>query len=222
MFNDVAIYKGNIKIEYLPYSIHEFGQPQDINKDGIPELIISECTGGANCCFGGYVYSLGDTLKQILRFEPSLTRFQMKDIDADSIYEFLWYDDCFANWNDIYRHYFPPLIWGWDGEKYKLRNFGFSDYILKGVEEKALKILDPEFKGPMKGYGYDTKDMNYTPADIWDFIILFSYAGRIAKADSIFEMYWIGDESDKIEKYNLFKNTLRSCPYWQQLLESDW
>jgi hypothetical protein len=222
MFNDVAIYRGDKKVEYLAYSGHEFGQPQDINNDGIPELVISEYTGGANCCFGGYVYSFGDTLKQILRFEPSLTNFDMKDIDSDSIYEFLWHDDCLAYWNDIYRFYFPPLIWDWNGKKYKLRNFAFSEYILKGIEEKAIKILDPEFERPMKGLGYDTSNMNYTPGDLWEFLMLFSYAGKMAKADSIFEKYGNPEIIENTQKYELFKLTIQSSSYWQKLLDSNW
>ena len=64
--------------------------------------------------------------------------------------------------------------------------------------------------------------MNFTPADIWEFIMLFSYAGKISKADSIFEEYWLGGQNEKQMKYDLFKKTLQESSYWNELQESDW
>jgi len=213
MFNDVAIYKGNKKIEYLPYSIHEFGQPQDINKDGILEMIISECTGGANCCFGGYVYSLGDSLGLIWRYEPRIRDFRLIDIDGDSIKELCGYDDTFAHWNETYKFYLPPLIWAWNGNEYRLRNFGIANYILKDVDMEAIRNMTPTPHLPEFESGFN---------DVWTDIIYLCYAGMIDTAEFVFNNYWPGESKEKQERFAQFMRTLNSGPHWQQLLESDW
>ncbi len=68
----------------------------DINGDGKPEVIIETYSGGAHCCFGAQVYSLGETPQLILDKPPSNAGGQFQDLDGDQIYEFVTYDDVFA------------------------------------------------------------------------------------------------------------------------------
>ena len=65
----------------------------DINGDGTPEVIIEIYTGGAHCCFGTQVYSLGETPELILDKPKSNAGGQFQDLDGDKIYEFVTYDD---------------------------------------------------------------------------------------------------------------------------------
>jgi len=68
----------------------------DINGDGYPEAIIETYSGGAHCCFGTQVYSLGAQPKLILKKPESNAGGQFEDLDNDNIYEFITYDDTFA------------------------------------------------------------------------------------------------------------------------------
>lgn len=68
----------------------------DINGDGYPEVIIETYTGGAHCCFGTQVYSLGEKPTLILKKPESNAGGQFQDLDGDNIYEFITYDDIFA------------------------------------------------------------------------------------------------------------------------------
>jgi hypothetical protein len=68
----------------------------DINGDGNPEVVIETYTGGAHCCFGTQVYSLGETPKLILDKPRSNAGGQFQDLDGDRIYEFVTYDDIFT------------------------------------------------------------------------------------------------------------------------------
>ena len=68
----------------------------DINGDGNPEVIIETYSGGAHCCFGTQVYSLGKQPKLILKKPESNAGGQFEDLDGDGIYEFITYDDIFA------------------------------------------------------------------------------------------------------------------------------
>lgn len=68
----------------------------DINGDGYPEVIVETYSGGAHCCFGTQVYSLGPQPKLLLKKPESNAGGQFKDLDSDGIYEFITYDDIFA------------------------------------------------------------------------------------------------------------------------------
>ena len=68
----------------------------DINGDGYPEVIIETYTGGAHCCFGTQVYSLGETPTLVLKKPESNAGGNFQDLDGDNIYEFITYDDTFA------------------------------------------------------------------------------------------------------------------------------
>ncbi len=68
----------------------------DINGDVYPEAIIETFSGGAHCCFGTQVYSLGKQSKLILKKPESNAGGQFEDLDGDNIYEFITYDDLFA------------------------------------------------------------------------------------------------------------------------------
>ncbi|NOY98190.1 MAG: hypothetical protein GXP40_03160, partial [Chloroflexi bacterium] len=68
----------------------------DLNGDGYPEVIIETYSGGAHCCFGTQVYSLGATPVLILQKPESNAGGQFQDLDGDGVYEFVTYDDLFA------------------------------------------------------------------------------------------------------------------------------
>ncbi len=68
----------------------------DINGDGYPDMIVETYTGGAHCCMGTQVYSLGETPRLILEKPESNVGGQFKDLDGDNIYEFITADDVFV------------------------------------------------------------------------------------------------------------------------------
>ena len=68
----------------------------DINGDGYPDVIVNTYSGGAHCCFGTQVYSLGETPMLILEKPESNANGEFQDLDGDDIYEFITTDDLFA------------------------------------------------------------------------------------------------------------------------------
>jgi hypothetical protein len=171
---------------------------RDINGDGLEDILVSIYTGGANCCFGANLYSLDDSIRLIFEIESNLRPFDLADLEKDHIPEFIVRDETFAHWKDTYRWYLPILIWRWDGDKYRLANFRFPDYVLQE-------------------YGA------FTPCDdLWGSAISLSYAGRIAEADSIFLHCWPDSIPGKMGEFRAFKKELEGGKYWQELQQSDW
>lgn len=68
----------------------------DINGDGQPEAVIRTWSGGAHCCYGLRVYSLGEQARPILAPEPSNCDGRFEDLDGDGRLEYLSCDDAFA------------------------------------------------------------------------------------------------------------------------------
>lgn len=97
-FEDILMIEklGSPSIRIEQASAIELLTGTDINGDGFPEAIIETYTGGAHCCLGTQVYSLGEQPKLILKKPESNTGGQFEDIDNDGIYEFITYDDLFA------------------------------------------------------------------------------------------------------------------------------
>lgn len=83
-----------IQLEY--FSGFDALSGTDLTADGVRELIVNTYTGGAHCCFGVTVYSLGDTATKILETRPSNCGGQFRDLDGDGVLEFVTCDDIFA------------------------------------------------------------------------------------------------------------------------------
>ncbi len=171
----------------------------DINADGKREFLISYYTGGANCCFGAYLYSVGDTLELQFHIEPNLRDYSLIDLDKDRIPEFVYFDNLFAHWQDCYRCYLPLLIWRWDGEKYRLANYRYSDYILKDYDLAHLPC------------GED-----------WGTVITLYYAGKSEIADSLFNACWPLDELARTSELEAFKKYFGYNKFLKELQESFW
>ncbi len=68
----------------------------DLTNDGTPEVIIERFTGGAHCCSGTEVYSVGDRLENVLSRVPAECGGGFNDLDGDGTYEYITCDDVFA------------------------------------------------------------------------------------------------------------------------------
>jgi hypothetical protein len=68
----------------------------DITGDGIPEVIVETYSGGAHCCFGTLVYSLGAQATRLLETQASNCGGEFRDLDDDGVLEYVTCDDRFA------------------------------------------------------------------------------------------------------------------------------
>jgi hypothetical protein len=188
----------------------------DINDDSIDEIIIDIFTGGANCCFTTRVYALKDSLEEILNFDAVAHGSSLVDIENDSIPEFITWDNRWAGWqsdNASWKAYLPRIVWRWDGHKYRVANYKFSEYLIKLLNSDA-SILFPKvpFVVPEDCDKYN----------IWDIMINNYYAGRADLADSMFNACWPAQDTMKLKIYEQFQHRLRVSNYWPQVLESKW
>jgi len=69
----------------------------DLNADGYPDVVVETYSGGAHCCFGTQVFSLRPNGAALILQKPeSNAGGYFEDLNADSVSEFITYDDSFA------------------------------------------------------------------------------------------------------------------------------
>jgi hypothetical protein len=59
----------------------------DITGNGIPDLIVTEWTGGAHCCFTAHVFELGEAFARIGQIPGGDGGVLFRDLNGDGIYE---------------------------------------------------------------------------------------------------------------------------------------
>lgn len=196
---------------------------RDINGDGTREFILHCDHGGQQGYDDILVFSLRDEPTIINSVSCGSPFVRVIDIDKDDIPEVFCGDYLFVGWKahpsasaDL------RLIWKWDGEKYRLANFKFSDYLLEQTSDWwAGEIPLPD---TLEGHRYDpeAKEPDFPPVKLWGKMLRYIFAGQAAQADSLFDEYWPEDIPGKEEFYRDFKRHLEGDSLWQQLLESDW
>ncbi len=76
---------------------------EDINNDGIPELIFQTGYLWADCCFTQYIYELKEQPKLIYSFELGNARvLNFQDINSDGVKEIIAGEDRSADWSFCY------------------------------------------------------------------------------------------------------------------------
>jgi hypothetical protein len=69
----------------------------DLNADGYPDLVVSAWSGGAHCCYSSGIYSVGETVQQVLSLETgNCGPGELEDLDGNGTFEFITCDDRWA------------------------------------------------------------------------------------------------------------------------------
>jgi hypothetical protein len=65
----------------------------DINGNQIPDLIVTEWTGGAHCCYTAHVFELGASLRTIGEIRGRDGGVLFRDLDGNGVYEAVIQDE---------------------------------------------------------------------------------------------------------------------------------
>jgi len=89
---------------------------RDINGDGFPDLIVSDWSGGAHCCYTTSVYSVGDEPKEILALSTgNCGPGEFEDLDGDGTLELVTCDDQFGyTYCTFADSPFPRVVYAYD------------------------------------------------------------------------------------------------------------
>ena len=199
---------GSIYEEYKTNSLISIGS--DITGDGKPNLVVSEWTGGAHCCFLFHVFEIGDQFRYIQTINAGDSDCaDFKNVDNDPALEFPMADWTFANWRACFAASpAQEVILKYNGKKYEMApdlmrkpRLTHEELIKMATDIKTL--LDWKAKQP--------------PVQLWARMLDLIYTGNMDQAWALIELSW-PDEIDGKECFlKDFKAQLAKSPFWKDV-----
>jgi hypothetical protein len=185
---------------------------EDITGKGIPNLVVSEWTGGAHCCYHFYIFEIGKKFRKVSMLDGGhgdLTHFE--DLDGDNSLEFCTNDWTFAYWKTSFNYSpAPPIVLGFRNGAYRLA---------KGLMQKtapALSDIKAKLDSVHKEELWKAGD---PPPALWDYMLELIYGGHADFAWRFFESAWPSDVPGKKEFLKEFRIQLSKSPYWKEIKE---
>lgn len=190
---------------------------RSITSEGQPNLVVSEWTGGAHCCFIYYVFQIGDTFKLIDRLDAEHgDNSDFEDLRKDGNLEFVMADWTFAYWKTSFaRSPAPTVILRYQESRYRpdlemMRKPRPNDQDLHSMAEnlKAKFADETEIDGNNKWKA---------PPDLWSEMLDLIYSGNRDSAWRLLDMSWPVNYPNKAEFLNDFKAQLVTSPYFHDI-----
>ena len=188
----------------------------DINKDGIPDIIVETYSGGAHCCFTTQVYSLGEEPILILKTPESNVIGEFEDIDDDGIYEFITADDTFAY---IYCPFvsspFVKVIMAYDAQERR-----YLPASPKFSEEYAQNIKDDTYNAERVFRANASENGEWdetTKCSILPLMLDYIYIGDIETARAELDRLYEFDDKERF--WNEVMLTVQDSPLYIEIDE---
>ena len=193
---------------------------RDLTGDGRPELVFSDFSGDAHCCFTTWIFSLGDSLIPLGRWEGEHSPVRLEDMDGDGLPELRLVDFVFAYWNAPYSASpRPELVFRWENDRYRLcwplmsaarAPFGSENL----MREEALYVgrLIGEAAPERSGEGWD-----WLPSLYWKTALDFIYTGRGGGAWEWMDTAWPEGVEGREAFLADFRERLGESRYWDEL-----
>ncbi len=123
----------------------------DLTGDGVPELLVSESSGGAHCCHTFRVISLGATPELLLDYQAGNAWLEgPENLDQTRAYELVGRDDFLTNDASASSYaatYFVPVVWVYEKGKYVRRTRRFKALLEKERSELAAEYHEESPNG---------------------------------------------------------------------------
>jgi hypothetical protein len=178
---------------------------RDLSGDGVPDLVVSEFTGGAHCCTHALLLSLGEELSMLGAVDAGHGEVDFDDVDGDGKTEARVGDWRFAYWRDVPFSETPvPEV------LLRLSTRGFEPACdlmrMPPPTEAALARRAREM-----ARGWTSGD---PPVELWGHAVDLVYAGNAAAAWRLLELAWPADHPGKDEFVADLRARLRGSPCW--------
>lgn len=181
---------------------------QDVNKNGIPDLIISENAMGTVCCHILHIIELGKKMKEtkIIAGNNSIRFF---DFDKDGIDEIEFWDNVIVGaFASTAGSPLGRVVYKYDRES---NNYKIAPNLMR----KSLNInwLNKQKKKIAQEANEKTPDLSYT---FLETLIDLSYSGHFDQALKTIEEFSPRFKRNAIELKKEFRLVLDSSEYWRE------
>lgn len=182
----------------------------DLTGRGIPNLLISEWSGGAHCCYTFYLFEIGKEFKKVAEIKAehsSLSYF--KDLDEDKKLEFVSNDWVFAYWHTGFAQSpAPQIILRFQNNQYVLA----TDLMRRPAP--AVSEIESKIHEIRQSESWQAKE---PPVDLWAWMLEWIYSGHAKLAWEFFDKAWLEKIPGKKKFLSEFRSQLSKSPYWPQI-----
>lgn len=182
---------------------------KDLNGNGIPDLVISQWTGGAHCCNFLYIYELHPSgVKKLLSVDGGSFGFGVEDLDGDKIPEIEFWDWPIDYLFNSFANSAQGLVRLKFGEgKYRVAR---SLMYKRRPSDRSLALIKRKIKMSFEGMG------DLVPHPLLKLMMELSYTGYKELAMRVAEETWPKDRKD-LKKFKAeFKKALLDSIYWSE------
>ena len=190
----------------------------DITGEGVPDLVISEWTGGANCCLRFHIFEIGPTFRKICvidaEFGDQPPHFAHLDKDSRSRgLQVMISDWTFVNWHsDFADSPAPKVILRYSDGTYRI-----SPDLMRTPAPTAARDLDAK-AAEVRAYPASAKGGAWPRAsvapELWATMLDLIYSGHEADAWKFLDAAWPPKVSGKDAFVRDFRSQLTKSPYW--------
>jgi hypothetical protein len=183
----------------------------DITGNARPDLVISEWSLGAHCCYTFHVFEIGDTFRHVQSIDAgSSESAHFRNLDGSPDFEFVMNDWTFAYWYTSFAESPAPQV----ALKFNGTSYVFARELMKKdpLSEARLRSLAGDV------LAMDDWRMGVPPMELWMQMIDLIYSGNMAQAFKLFDLAWPGYVEGKDEILLDFKTRLKESPFYPDLL----
>jgi hypothetical protein len=191
---------------------------KDITGDGQPDLVISEWSGGANCCLTIHIFEIGSTFRQIgmiaAKYGDTPPHFvHMDDQDSKNVGLKVQVGDwTFANWHsDFADSPAPKVILRFSDGAYRVS----PDLMRSPVP--SVSDLDARV-AEIRTHKNTSRSKSWPGADIsptlWATMLDLIYTGHAGDAWKFLDRAWPPQIAGKDAFARDFRAQLKRSPYW--------
>jgi hypothetical protein len=181
----------------------------DINGDGFPDLVVTDYSGGAHCCYTTTVYSVSDEPRQILSVESGhCGPGEFADLDNDGTLEFTTCDDGWAYAHCAFAFTpFPRVVFAYDraARAYAPATPRFAATFR---DEIATLLADAQTTLSRS----DGKDPGLDKCTVLGPALALMYSGRFNDGLVLVRQLYRGDDRTSFEQETV--NRVRESPLW--------
>lgn len=186
----------------------------DITGEGQPDLVISEWSGGANCCLTLSIFEIGPTFKKFgtidAEFGDSGPHFIPDKSSKTKSLAILLYDWTFANWNtDFGDSPAPKVMLRFIDGAYRVAPDLMRASLPNDLQATAASVRN--YDGSKKGGAWPDADVS---PQLWGRMLDLIYSGHADKAWKFLDAAWPPNLKGK-DAFGLdFRSQLAKSPYW--------
>jgi hypothetical protein len=189
----------------------------NVTGNGLPDVIVSEYSGGAHCCSTYYIFELGDEFRLIAEIPAEHGGIEMVDLNHDGVpaikmtdWSYAYAFGCFASSPT------PDLILRYTNGTYSLA----ADLMATPAPgEEQLQAMAAEIKSNY----YDMVENRELDGEwaaesgLWQHMLDLIYAGHEDEARHLYDLAWPDKEEGKDDALETFAQTVANSTFWQAM-----